>query len=124
MNNVSLVGKINFKKSYEKFTSFQLSTHDGWGDNKKWNNHLCKVFGGSKKFVDEYINDGDIISVTGSIDYSKHEDKIYTNILVKDIKSITNDNKNKEQYVNTDEKPSYKTFVSKDEPIEDEDIPF
>lgn len=86
MNNVVITGRMKYKDSKEKFTSFQLSTRDGFGDNKQWNNHSCTCFGHTKKFIDNHTNDDDIISVNGYISYNKKEEGMtYTNIIVNNV---------------------------------------
>lgn len=120
MNNVVLVGKVKFKDNKEKFTSFQVSTRDGFGENKQWNNHKCICFGYTKKFVDEYINDDDVVSINGQISYNKKEEGMtYTNIIVNSVniesykENLKKDDSSNKKY----KKPSYAG-------MEQEDIPF
>lgn len=88
MNNVVLSGRLGqdvelqTSKSGKSFCKFSLATNDGYGDNKKTNWHNCTAFGKSAEIIQKYVSKGDELVIQGMIDYNKHEDKIYTTILV------------------------------------------
>lgn len=94
MNKVTLVGRLgqdpevktsNLGKQYAKFS---LATNDGYGENKKTNWHSCVAFGKVAELIDKYVSKGNELAVNGSVDYNKHDDKYYTNIIVNDITFI------------------------------------
>lgn len=87
MNLVILTGKIKFVEDRGKYATFQLSTRDGWGENKKWNNHRCVAFGSAYNYT-KYLADGDYVEITGRIEYSEKDGKNYTNIIIQDIKGV------------------------------------
>lgn len=94
MNTVNLVGRLGGdpelkqSQSGKSFVKFSIATNDGYGDNKKVNWHSCTAFGKGAEIINQYISKGSEIAVSGSIDYHKHEDKHYTNILVNDFTFI------------------------------------
>lgn len=91
MNVTTLVGRlgqdpeIKQSKSGNSFVKFSIATNDGFGDNKKTNWHNCTAFGKLADVIAQYCKKGDMVAVSGSIDYNKHEEKIYTTILVRDF---------------------------------------
>lgn len=94
MNKVTLVGRLGqdpeIKESQggKKYAKFSLATNDGFGENKKTNWHSCTAFGKVAEIIEKYVSKGSELALSGSIDYNKHEDKYYTNILVNDITLI------------------------------------
>jgi len=94
MNTVVLTGRLGqdpeLKTSQggKSFCKFSIATNDGFGDNKKTNWHSCTAFGKGAEIINQYVKKGSEISISGSIDYNKHEDKIYTNILVNNFTFI------------------------------------
>ena len=94
MNKITLVGRLGqdpelkTSKGGKSFAKFSIATNDGYGDNKKTNWHSCTAFGKAAELIEKYVKKGSEIAVSGSIDYNKHEEKIYTNILVNDFTFI------------------------------------
>jgi single-strand DNA-binding protein len=94
MNKVTLVGRLGkdpehqTSQSGKTFCKFSIATNDGYGDNKKTNWHNCTAFGKVADIINQYVKKGSEIAVSGSLDYNKHEDKIYTNVLVNDFTFI------------------------------------
>lgn len=94
MNQIILVGRLGqdpeIKESQagKKYAKFSLATNDGFGENKKTNWHSCTAFGKVAEIIEKYVSKGSELALSGSIDYNKHEDKYYTNILVNDITLI------------------------------------
>ena len=88
MNNLTLVGRlgkdpeITESKNGVKIAKFSIATNDGYGENKKTNWHNCTAFSKAAEIIGQYAKKGDNLAVSGSVDYNKHEDKIYTNVLV------------------------------------------
>ena len=94
MNKVTLVGRLGedpkhqTAQSGKTFCKFSLATNDGFGDNKKTNWHSCTAFGKVADIINQYCKKGSELAVSGTLDYNKHEDKYYTNILVNDFTFI------------------------------------
>ena len=94
MNVVTLTGRLGKDPEFQTskngngFVKFSIATNDGYGDNKKVNWHNCTAFGKSAEIISKYVKKGSEICVSGSIDYNKNDDKIYTNILVNNFTFI------------------------------------
>jgi len=94
MNKVTLVGRLGqdpelqTSKSGTSFCKFSIATNDGFGENKKTNWHSCTAFGKGAEIINQYVKKGSELAVSGTLDYNKHEDKTYTNILVNDFTFI------------------------------------
>ena len=94
MNKVTLVGRLGqdpelkTSQAGTSFVKFSIATNDGFGDKKKTNWHNCTAFGKASEIINQYVKKGNEIAVSGSIDYNKHEDKMYTGILVNDFTFI------------------------------------
>lgn len=118
MNNVTLMGnlgsdpELKTSKSDNHFATFSIATNDGYGDNKKTNWHNCIAFGKTAEIISKFCKKGDSLAVSGSIDYNKKEDSIYTNITVNNFSFGKNE---KSGSGNKTEKPSEK---------EEDDLPF
>ena len=103
MNKVILVGRLGqdpehqTAQSGKTFCKFSIATNDGFGDNKKTNWHSCTAFGKVADIINQYAKKGNEIAVSGSLDYNKHEDKTYTNILVNDFTFIGGKKEGSEQ---------------------------
>lgn len=88
MNVVTLLGRLGkdpelkTSKADKSFALFSIATNDGYGDNKKTNWHNCICFGKTAELISQYVSKGDLLSVSGSIEYSEKDDKRYTNIVV------------------------------------------
>lgn len=91
MNIATIMGRlgqdpeIKQSKSGNSFVKFSIATNDGFGDNKKTNWHNCTAFGKLADVIAQYCKKGDMVAVSGSIDYNKHEEKIYTTIMVREF---------------------------------------
>lgn len=94
MNKVTLVGRLGQDPEHQTsqngktFCKFSLATNDGYGDNKKTNWHSCTAFGKVADIINQYTKKGSELAISGTLDYNKHEDKTYTNILVNDFTFI------------------------------------
>jgi single-strand DNA-binding protein len=93
MNQVQLIGRVGQYPSFNEnktMLTFSIATTDGFGENKKTNWHNVKAFGKVMEVISKYVAKGDMLAVTGSIDYSESKDgKKYTNIVVRDITLIS-----------------------------------
>lgn len=98
MNTITLLGRLGKDpehqtgKSGKSFVKFSLATNDGFGDNKKTNWHSCTAFGKAADLINQYVKKGNELAVSGTLDYSKHEDKFYTNILVSNFTFVGGSN--------------------------------
>lgn len=124
MNTINLVGRLGqdpelkTSKSGTSFVKFSIATNDGFGDNKKTNWHNCTAFGKSAEIIAKYVKKGNEIAVSGSIDYNKHEDKIYTGILVNNFTFIGGKSEASAQSQNNSENQNNQ-FIP-----EESDLPF
>jgi len=125
MNTVTLIGNtakdpeiINLE-SGKRLAKFSIATNDGWGDNKKANFHNVVAFGKVVDVIEKYVNKGDRIAITGSIDYNSYEKdrvkKYFTQILLNQLELLGG---KKDQ--STPQEPS-NTGTSNPE---DDDLPF
>jgi single-strand DNA-binding protein len=93
MNQVSIIGRVGQQPSYNEnktVLSLSIATNDGYGEKKKTNWHNVKSFGKKAELISLYVAKGDMLAVTGSLDYSEGKDgRKYTNILVNDITLIS-----------------------------------
>ena len=62
--------------------NFSLATSMGKDDSKKTQWHMCKAFGSQAAELAMNGRTGDVVSLTGRIEYRKYEDKYYTDIVV------------------------------------------
>ena len=91
MNKVTLAGRLGQDPELKtvgndtKRVKFSLATNDGYGDKKKTNWHNCTAFGKTAEIIAQYVKKGSELVVSGSIDYNKHEEKVYTGIIVRDF---------------------------------------
>lgn len=91
MNKATITGKLGNDpelKTYgdnKKLATFSLATNDGYGENKKTNWHRCTAFGKAAEIIAQYVKKGHDLCISGSIDYSEHEGKTYTKIIVSDF---------------------------------------
>ena len=100
-NVISLIGylgndpEIKTFPSGKKIANFTVVTSDGYKDaSGEWkdkpNFHNVKAFGKLVDVVEKYVKKGNQISIEGSMDYNKHEDKqgvmkYYTAVLCRDL---------------------------------------
>ena len=84
MNKVVLKGNLvkDPERVSEKVVRFSIATNDGTKEKPKTNFHSVTVFGKLSDTVEKFFVKGQEILIEGMIDYSKHEDKYYTNILL------------------------------------------
>lgn len=65
-----------------QIVNFSVATNDGAKDKPKTNWHNCTAFKNTAEVINKYFKKGDEILIEGKIDYSKDDDKYYTNINV------------------------------------------
>jgi len=124
MNTVNLVGRLGKDpekietKSGKQIVKFSIATNDGYGDNKKTNWHNCVCFGKTGEIIAKYVSKGDNLAVSGTLDYNKHEDKIYTSVLVNSFTFVGNNQSDKLQ----EAKEKIKPLIGEDN--DQSDLPF
>ena len=130
MNKHILVGYVRKKAIEPKRTLISIPTKDGFGDNQKTTWHNCICFGKTKDFVDNYVNEGSLVSIEGYIDKNKNEvsQVTYTNTIISRLENLTSKKEN-EEYVNnngknTDDNYKKSNYSQPGQIIEDDDIPF
>lgn len=52
--------------------------------------HNCVSFGKQAEILEKYVKKGNQILIEGKINYKKHEDKIYTSIIINSFNFISN----------------------------------
>lgn len=84
MNKVSLVGRLGQDpEKKENRVKFSVATNDGYGEKKKTNWHNCTAFGKQAEIIGEFVGKGDMIAISGHIDYyTGNNGATYTNIIV------------------------------------------
>jgi single-strand DNA-binding protein len=60
--------------------NFSIATNDGTKDKPKTNWHRCTAFKKTAEIIIKHFTKGEEILIEGSINYSKSEDKEYTNV--------------------------------------------
>jgi single-strand DNA-binding protein len=92
MNQVQLIGRVGQYPSFNEnktMLTFSIATTDGFGEKKKTNWHNVKAFGKVMEVISKYVAKGDMLAVSGEIEYSEKDGKKYTNIVVRDITLIS-----------------------------------
>lgn len=74
--------ELKTSQSGKTYCHLSIATEDGWGENKKTNWHRCTAFGKPAELISKYVSKGDEIVIQGSIDYSQHDGKYFTSILI------------------------------------------
>lgn len=88
INTVTLHGnlgdnpELKTSQGGKTYCHLSIATEDGWGENKKTNWHRCTAFGKQAEILSKYVSKGDEIVIQGSIDYSQHDGKYFTSILI------------------------------------------
>jgi single-strand DNA-binding protein len=117
MNNINLIGRVGqtpelkTAKSGTSFINFSIATNDGFGEKKKTNWHNCTAFGKTAEIIDKYVNKGDEIGVSGSIDYNENDGKRYTTVLVNSITLIGGKKSDNNNNVTNDTSGNYATEI-------------
>lgn len=79
MNNLSLVGRVGADPEIKYFesgrakTTFTLATDRKVGQDKKTDWHRVELWGKPAESAAEHIRKGDVIGVTGSLEYNQYE---------------------------------------------------
>ena len=120
-NKVTILGHAtrNPEKlgSNDGWCKLGVTTNSGWGDNQKPQHHNISCFDDHKtSFAMQYIKKGDIVFVSGQLQYSKgSDDKWYTSIIVGKFDSAIE---------LCQKKSSAKSEPTKEAETLDDDIPF
>jgi single-strand DNA-binding protein len=136
MNNINLIGRVGqtpelkTAKSGTSFINLSIATNDGFGDKKKTNWHNCTAFGKTAEIIDKYVNKGDEIGISGSIDYNENDGKRYTTVLINSFtfiggkKSDNNNVTNDTPAAYATEIPEQKAKAREINESEIDDLPF
>ncbi|MCK9369457.1 single-stranded DNA-binding protein [Candidatus Dojkabacteria bacterium] len=132
-NNVTLLGNVGkITLHSDTMLKFSLATSDNYKDKdtNEWVNktqwHNCVYFGKYAAKLAETIKVGETVLVGGKIEYTKHEEKYFTNIIVKDIKR-TRKTKDDRQDGDSEEATANTTNTLPEPPVkevETDDLPF
>jgi single-strand DNA-binding protein len=83
MNQVNLVGRLGQKPETKNGAcKFSIATNDGTKEKPKTNWHNIVAFGKTGEVLQQYLDVGNQIAISGRLDYNKHEEKSYTSIIV------------------------------------------
>ena len=83
MNEVNLIGRLGQKPETKNGAcKFSIATNDGTKEKQKTNWHNIVAFGKTGEVLQKYLSKGDQVGISGRLDYHKHEDKVYTSIIV------------------------------------------
>ena len=83
MNKLIILGRLGQKpettqRGEHTVCKFSVATTER--EKTQW--HSCVAFGKTAKTIEKYFDKGQMISLEGRVEYSKHEDKYYTNVIV------------------------------------------
>jgi|SRR5690554_1631158 len=93
MNQINLIGRLGADPEEKNgAVSFSIATNDGTKDKPKTNWHNIVAFGKTGEILMKYLKKGNQIGISGRVDYNKHNDKIYTSVIVERF-SFVSDNK-------------------------------
>lgn len=84
MNIVNIMGNVGNDPEIKKtdkttIANFSVATK-GYNDKVEW--HRCVAFGKTAEVIEQYVNKGDLVGVTGEIQYREYDGKYYTDIVV------------------------------------------
>lgn len=89
MNKVTIVGRLGQDPVNKNgAVKFSVATNDGTKDKPKTNWHNVVAFGKQGEVLEKYVKQGNQIAIHGRLDYNKHEEKIYTSIIVESFTFI------------------------------------
>lgn|SRR5574343_517052 len=94
MNKAIIQGRVGQEPTYQNnCCKFSVATTKSWTDKngqkqEKTQWHNCVTFNKTSEFVSKYVEKGGRILVEGEIEYSEHDGKKYTSILVSNVEII------------------------------------
>lgn len=96
MNKAIIFGRVGQDPVKNNGTiKFSIATTEKYTDKQgdkqevtQW--HNCVSFGKQAEILEKYVKKGDQILIEGKITYNKHEDKIYTSIIINSFNFISN----------------------------------
>lgn len=84
MNVVNIMGNVGQDPEIKKTETLTIATLSiatkGYKDKTEW--HRCKAFGKTAEIIEQFVNKGDLVGITGEIQYSEYEGKYYTDIII------------------------------------------
>lgn len=87
MNVVHLLGRVGKdpERKGESLVTLSVATSKRikGEDVTQW--HSVKAFSHTADFIEKFFHKGDPIAIDGEIEYSKHDDKFYTNIIARQV---------------------------------------
>jgi single-strand DNA-binding protein len=83
MNKLIILGRLGQKpettqRGEHTVCKFSVATTER--EKTQW--HSCVAFGKTAETIAKHFDKGQMISLEGRVEYSKHEDKYYTNVIV------------------------------------------
>ena len=91
MNQVNLIGRLGKEPETKNGAcKFSIATNDGTKDKPKTNWHNVVSFGKTAEVLQKYLKKGYQIGIVGRLDYNKHDDKMYTSIIVNSFTFVGN----------------------------------
>lgn len=125
MNKVILVGRLGKDpETTNGVVKFSLATDESFKDKdgnkvEKTSWHNCVAFGKTGEVIAKYVTKGQMFCVEGKIEYSKYEDKFYTNIVVNGFTFVSSKNDRTE-----DASAPYATIPQAEVVGDKDDLPF
>jgi single-strand DNA-binding protein len=121
VNKVFLKGRLGQDpENNNGVVKFSIATSERYTDKQgekqevtQW--HNCVAFNKTGEILEKYLKKGQEVFIEGKINYNKHEEKIYTSIVVLSFDFISSGN------TQTTETPKQQNSISSEEP---DDLPF
>ena len=105
INQVTLVGRvgkdpeIRYTQSEKAVAMFSIATNELGKDKTTW--HNVKAWEKQAELCEQYVKKGDLLYISGRIEYTENNGKYYTSIVIQNMKFLSskgeNQASNKEQ---------------------------
>ena len=116
MNQVNLIGRLGQDPETKNGAcKFSIATNDGTKDKPKTNWHNIVAFGKTGEVLQKYLKKGDQIAIVGRLDYNKHDEKIYTSVIVTSFTFVGNGKQEEQPTQEAEEQPTQE---------DEDDLPF
>lgn len=132
INQVILVGRvgkdpeIRYTTSNKAVAMFSIATNELGKDTTTW--HNVKAWEKQAELCEQYVKKGDLLYISGRIEYSEKDGKHYTAIVIQNMKFLSSKNDKQSQVSNKEppeppigQKPQ---AAAKADDLADDDIPF
>ena len=132
LNNVELIGRvgkdpeIRYTNSDKKFAMFSIATNE-LKDKTTW--HNVKAWEKLADLCEQYVKKGDLLYISGRIEYTEKDGKYYTAIVANTVKFLSSKGENSGSKEKPVPQPPQKRTAKPETPqnsddLGDDDIPF